>query len=96
VSDHLTLLVRSSPICVAAENDWQLPQQLPDPLPPLHLSAERPYGFLDLHSGYLKHVAYTENEVNELGPDAETCPVEERRRKREEHENKKWDEEHYM
>jgi len=80
----------------AAENDWQLPQSLPGPLPTLHLSTERPYGFLDSYSGYLRHVTHTENEINELGADAETCPVEERRKRRLEHEDAKWDEEHYM
>jgi protein SHQ1 len=37
-----------------------------------------------------------ENEVNELGADAESCPASERRRLRIQHENTKWDEEYYM
>ncbi|KAL6309068.1 SHQ1-domain-containing protein [Sparassis latifolia] len=80
----------------AAQNDWQLPQDLPEALPPLQTSATHRYGFLDMHSGYFRHVAHTENEVNELGVDAETCPPDERRRKRLEHEEEKWDEEYYM
>lgn len=55
-----------------------------------------PYGFLDMYSGYFKHVTYTENEINELGSDAEFCSPQERRAKRIKHENEKWDEEHYM
>ncbi|KAH6919073.1 SHQ1 protein-domain-containing protein [Coprinopsis sp. MPI-PUGE-AT-0042] len=80
----------------AANDDWQIPQQVPEALPPLHTSLEKPYGFLDMHSGYLRHAAHTENEVNELGPNAETCPKEERTKLRMEHEEKKWDPEHYM
>ncbi|TFK55236.1 SHQ1-domain-containing protein [Heliocybe sulcata] len=80
----------------AAENDWRLPQTVPDTLPPLETSAKRPYGFLNMHSGYFTHVEHTENEVNELGKDAETCPLDERRRKRLRHEDEKWDEEYYM
>ena len=80
----------------AAENDWQLPQTVPEPLPALQTSVERRYGFLDMHSGYFRHVAHTENEVNELGVDAETCSPEERRARRLKHEDEKWDEEHYM
>ena len=34
--------------------------------------------------------------MNELGVDAETCPPDERRRRRIKHEEDKWDEEHYM
>lgn len=49
-----------------------------------------------MHSGYFRHVEHTENEVNELGVDAETCPPDERRRRRIKHEEDKWDEEHYM
>lgn len=49
-----------------------------------------------MYSGYLKHVAHTENEVNELGQDAETCFVEDRRNRRLKHEDEKWDEEYYM
>jgi protein SHQ1 len=49
-----------------------------------------------MHSGYFKHVTHTENEVNELGADAETCMTAERRRRRLKHEDDKWDEEYYM
>lgn len=84
------------PLGIAAENDWQLPQEVPGPLPPLKTTPEHRYGFLDMHSGYLRHVAYTENEVNELGADAETSTPDERRRRRIQHEEKKWDEEYYM
>ncbi|KAI0374690.1 SHQ1-domain-containing protein [Pilatotrama ljubarskyi] len=83
-------------ILEAAENDWQLPQSVPEPLPPLQTSAERRYGFLDMHSGYFRHVEHTENEVNELGTDAETCLPHERRQRRLKHEEEKWDEDYYM
>ena len=69
---------------------------MPEPLPALQTSVERRYGFLDMHSGYFRHVAHTENEVNELSADAETSTSEERRRRRLKHEEEKWDEEHYM
>ena len=49
-----------------------------------------------MYSGYLTHVALTENEVNELGADAETMTPQMRRERRIAHENEKWDEEHYM
>ncbi|KAI0781128.1 SHQ1-domain-containing protein [Trametes elegans] len=83
-------------ILQAAENDWQLPQTVPEPLPPLQTTVERRYGFLDMHTGYFRHVEHTENEVNELGTDAEQCPPPERRARRLRHEEQKWDEEHYM
>jgi protein SHQ1 len=54
------------------------------------------YGFLDMHSGYLKHALHTENEINELSGDAEECTKEERTARRIKHENDKFDEEHYM
>ncbi|EPQ58433.1 SHQ1-domain-containing protein [Gloeophyllum trabeum ATCC 11539] len=81
---------------LAAENDWHLPQTVPEPLPPLETSTKRPYGFLNMYSGYFVHVEHTENEVNELGGDAETCLPHERRRRRIKHEEEKWDEEHYI
>ncbi|OBZ75723.1 Protein shq1 [Grifola frondosa] len=90
------LSLEQQEILEAAENDWQLPQQLPEPLPALHIRAEHRYGFLDAHAGYFTHVAHTENEVNELGADAEACPPDERRRRRLAHEDEKWDEEHYL
>jgi protein SHQ1 len=49
-----------------------------------------------MHSGYLKHATHTENEINELGDDAESCSRAERTRRRLKHEDEKWDEEHYM
>ncbi|KAF5386804.1 hypothetical protein D9615_001853 [Tricholomella constricta] len=81
-------------ILLAAENDWQLPQEALEPQ--LSTSVQKYYGFLDMHSGYFRHVTHTENEVNELGADAEICTAAERRRKRLQREDKKWDEEHYM
>ncbi|KAI0670569.1 SHQ1-domain-containing protein [Trametes maxima] len=82
-------------ILEAAENDWQLPQTVPEAIP-LQVTVERRYGFLDMHSGYFKHVEHMENEVNELGADAEACSPEDRRKRRLEHEEQKWDEDHYM
>ncbi|KAJ7653072.1 SHQ1 protein-domain-containing protein [Mycena polygramma] len=82
-------------ILLAAENDWQIPQELPTD-PPISTTITQTYGFLNLHSGYFKHVSHTANEVNELGSDAEACTVPERRRRRWKHEDEKWDEEHYM
>lgn len=49
-----------------------------------------------MHSGFFTHVSHTENEVNEIGTDTETCTPEERRRRRVAHEDKKWDEDYYM
>lgn len=81
---------------LAAQNDWQISQEVPEALPALKTTFECHYGFLNLHSGYLRHVGHTENDINELGADAETCPPDQRRRRRLEHEDQKWDEEHYM
>jgi len=83
-------------IVAAAENDWQLPQDVPEPLPRLNMSVEKRYGFLDMYSGYFRHVSHMENEVNELGADTEFCPPDERRKRRIKHEDDKFDEEHYM
>ncbi|KZV69670.1 SHQ1-domain-containing protein [Peniophora sp. CONT] len=94
--EESTLTQEQREILTAAENDWRLPQTVPEPLPDLHTSLAKPYGFLNLHIGFLRHVVNTENEVNELGPDAETLPPSERRRLRLEKEEKKWDEEYYM
>ncbi|KAH7889647.1 SHQ1 protein-domain-containing protein [Phlebopus sp. FC_14] len=80
----------------AANDDWQLPQTVPESLPHLHMSPKKYYGFLNLYTGYFMHVTHTENEVNELGPDVEACDVGDRRLRRIAHENEKWDEEHYM
>jgi protein SHQ1 len=79
----------------AIEEDWQLPQTLNDDCG-LKISNTYPYGFLDLYSGYLKHIHLTENEINELGEAAETSSHSERRKAREAHEDKKFDEEHYL
>ncbi|KAG7092282.1 hypothetical protein E1B28_008644 [Marasmius oreades] len=79
----------------AARNDWQLPQEVLEPTP-LKLTPQCYYGFLDMYSGYFTNVSYTENEVNELGVDAERCTPEDRRPKRILHEDEKWDSEHYM
>lgn len=49
-----------------------------------------------MHSGYFQHATHTANEVNELGGEAETLPISERRERRIAHEDNKWDEEHYM
>lgn len=81
---------------IAAENDWQLPQTVPEPAPDTHTTLEKRYGFLDMYTGYFRHVTTTENEVNELGADTETLPVSERQKRRISHEDEKWDEEHYM
>ncbi|KAJ7732690.1 SHQ1 protein-domain-containing protein [Mycena metata] len=90
------LSLEQEDILLAAENDWQIPQEVPTADPPITTTITAKYGFLNLHWGYFKHVSHTENEVNELGSDAETCTVQERRRRRWQHENEKWDEEHYM
>lgn len=80
----------------AAKDDWQLPQTIPSTEFEFHTTTKRYYGFLDMYTGYFAHVAHTENEINELGDDVETCPVRERRTRRLAHEDAKWDEEHYM
>ncbi|KAJ8699813.1 hypothetical protein PTI98_002896 [Pleurotus ostreatus] len=49
-----------------------------------------------MYTGYFRNVGHTENEVNELGGDAEGIFPAQRRILRREHENKKWNEEHYM
>lgn len=80
----------------AAANDWTIPQTVPDTLPTLETSLHKPYGFLNACTGYFLHVATTENEVNELGADAETLSPPDRRARRLQHEDSKWDPEHYM
>jgi protein SHQ1 len=62
----------------------------------LDLSAQKFYGFNDLYSGYFRYAIHSENEVLELGDVAETCSASERRKRRFEHEDKKWDEDYYM
>lgn len=84
---------------IAAANAWTIPQTVPespDPLPPLETSRQKPYGFLNAYTGYFLHVGTTENEINELGVDAETLIPSERRIRRLRHEESKWDPEHYM
>ncbi|KAK7466928.1 hypothetical protein VKT23_003992 [Stygiomarasmius scandens] len=78
----------------AAQNDWQVPQEVPSET--IKLSTCGHYGFLDMHSNYFLNVSYTENEINELGVEAESTTPSERRQKRIKHENEKWDEEYYM
>ncbi|KAI0315850.1 SHQ1-domain-containing protein [Amylostereum chailletii] len=94
--DDSTLTEEQREILQAAENDWQLPQTVPDALPELYTTLQKPYGFLDAYTGFFRHVANTENEVNELGPDAETLSPSERRQRRIQHEEAKWDEDYYM
>ncbi|KAF8205956.1 SHQ1-domain-containing protein [Mycena galopus ATCC 62051] len=96
VAQTNALSLEHEEILLAAENDWQIPQEVPTADPSISTSLTQPYGFLNLHSGYFRHVGHTENEVNELGTDAETCTLRERRLKRWKHEDEKWDEEHYM
>jgi len=90
------VLVKKAELHAAAENDWQVPQEIPEPLPRLNISIEKRYGFLDMYSGYFRHVPHMENEVNELGDDTEFCPPDERRKRRVKHEDDKFNEEHYM
>ena len=80
---------------LAAENDWQVPQTVPDSEAGLQ-SSRTCYGFLNKYTSYFTHVAHTENEINELGHTAESCAPDDRRNLRIIHENAKWDEEHYM
>ncbi|KAI0255359.1 SHQ1 protein-domain-containing protein [Lactifluus subvellereus] len=83
-------------ILQAAANDWTLPQTIPDTLPVLETSLYKPYGFLNAYTGYFRHVASTENDINELGADAEILSLSERRIRRLGHEDEKWDPEYYM
>jgi hypothetical protein len=62
----------------------------------LETSLRKPYGFLNAYTGYFLHVGTTENEINELGTDAETLSPPERRIRRLRHEESKWDPEYYM
>ncbi|KDN49456.1 hypothetical protein RSAG8_02158, partial [Rhizoctonia solani AG-8 WAC10335] len=83
----------------AAENDWQIEQAAPDDELSdvgVSTSTRTAYGFLDLHTGYFVNVIHTENEVNELGAEAENSTIARRRQLREASEEAKWDEEHYM
>ncbi|KAJ1310308.1 hypothetical protein OPQ81_007047 [Rhizoctonia solani] len=83
----------------AAENDWQIEQVAPDDdLPDIGVSTSThvAYGFLDLYTGYFVNVTHTENEVNELGAEAENSTTDRRQQLREASEEAKWDEEHYI
>ena len=82
-------------IATAAENDWQLPQELPTG-ETFSLTGKQTYGFLDLHSGFFTHIAHVENDVNVLGTEIESLPRAARKDKLREAEEKKWDEEYYM
>ncbi|KAJ3558479.1 hypothetical protein NM688_g899 [Phlebia brevispora] len=96
VSRTQNLSLDRQDILEAAENDWQIKQEIAEPSSTFKIHAEEHYGFLSLYTGYFRHVQHTENEVNELGADAETCPPAERRQRRIKHEEEKWDEEYYM
>jgi protein SHQ1 len=80
----------------AAQNDWQYPQREPEVSNAIAMPDQARYGFLNMHSGYFTNVSYTENEVNDVGNDIETCPLQRRREKRMKRENNKWDDEHYL
>ncbi|KAF5391376.1 hypothetical protein D9757_002057 [Collybiopsis confluens] len=95
VSRAQNLSLYDKEISEAAENDWQLPQQVPPPEQPT-LSVRAHYGFLDMHSGYFTNIVYTENEINELGAQIENLTPSERRQRRIQREDEKWDEEYYM
>lgn len=82
------LLLPSSNCFTAEKNNWILPLN-PDKMPEPSLdttfttstSPFRPYGFLDMYTGYFRHAssAYSDNEGNELGPDIEIlAPVKRR------------------
>ncbi|KAG8718613.1 hypothetical protein FRC08_004806 [Ceratobasidium sp. 394] len=93
--DKLELNHEHKVFAQAAENDWQIEQTVPDEdLDSPRLSTA--YGFLDLHTGYFAHVTSVENEVNELGAEAENATLERRQELREINEENKWDEEHYL
>ncbi|KAJ7062188.1 SHQ1 protein-domain-containing protein [Mycena amicta] len=97
-TEALSLSSEQQEILFAAENDWQLPQTVPQDQdsPSISLSPTQPYGFLNRHTGYFTHVGHTENEVNELGAEAERLTPRERRQKRFKCEDEKFDEEYYM
>ncbi|KAG8748029.1 hypothetical protein FRC10_009781 [Ceratobasidium sp. 414] len=97
LNDKLQLNHEHEVFAKAAENDWQIEQATPDEdLDSPGLSTRTAYGFLDLHTGYFVHVTSTENEVNELGAEAENAALARRRELREINEENKWDEEHYL
>ncbi|TFY77422.1 hypothetical protein EWM64_g6594 [Hericium alpestre] len=94
--DEAGLTAEQREILEAAANDWQMPQAVPEPCRNCTPPSKKRYGFLDMYTGYFQYVTNTENEVNELGADAETLPLDERRRRRIQHEDEKWDEDYYM
>ncbi|KAJ8517564.1 hypothetical protein ONZ45_g5294 [Pleurotus djamor] len=95
VTKAQSLSLEDQEILQAADNDWQISQSVPEAAP-IQLGPSISYGFLDMYTGYFKNVVHTENEVNELGSDAEGCLPSQRRYRRKKHEEEKWDEEHYM
>ncbi|KAG9018926.1 hypothetical protein FRB90_008317 [Tulasnella sp. 427] len=95
-AENLTVDDERQVLLEAEKAGWHYPQSLTSDEPQISTSKNKPYGFLDAYSGYFKHVGYTSNEVNELGEDAESLTKAERRRRREAHENQKWDEEYYL
>ena len=90
------ILLAQGALATAAENDWQLPQAVPESDTAPGLTVENYYGFLSRHKGYFLNVQHTDNEVNELGPDAEQCLPPHRRPLRIKRENVKWDPDHYL
>ncbi|GJE86893.1 SHQ1-domain-containing protein [Phanerochaete sordida] len=90
------LSLEQQEILEAAANDWQLPQEVPEPLDKLKTTPQERYGFLDMYSGFFQHIQHQPNEINEIGEDVETCPPAERRKRRLQREEEKWDEDHYM
>ncbi|KAG8998689.1 hypothetical protein FRB94_004655 [Tulasnella sp. JGI-2019a] len=89
----------------AKKHDWHYPQAFADSNASATTGQSasaslagvtRPYGFLDSYNGYFKYVTYSDNEVNELGPDAEHLTMEERRVRRETREDEKWDSKYYL
>ncbi|GJJ11923.1 hypothetical protein Clacol_006161 [Clathrus columnatus] len=89
----------------AEKNNWVLPQNLDiTPGPSFDStftttsSSCRPYGFLDMHSGYFRHAssAYSDNEANELGPDVEQLAPVERRAKGKQKVDAKFDGSYYL
>ncbi|KAI0003212.1 SHQ1 protein-domain-containing protein [Russula compacta] len=90
------LLAPSAQSPPPAANAWTIPQTVSDTLPALETSLRKHYGFLNAYTGYFLHVGTTENEINELGADAEILNPSERRARRLRHEEAKWDPEYYM
>ena len=93
---YIYIYLANNPSTTAADNDWMFPQQVQIDEPSINLSTKQFYGFLNMHTGYFRHVAHTENEINELGTDVEALPPGDRRPMRLKHEETKWDEDYYM